>query len=398
MENQSVRLWTKDFVLILLINFFIFLNHLMVLSTFPFYIEYLRGTEAVAGLAAAGFSFVAVFFRPFIAWFLDNGRRRLILVLGLLGMALTPLGYISVSLVVSAVILRMIHGVALGCANTASNTMATDLLPRLRFGEGMGYFGTSIALATAGAPVIALALMNRLGFFALFLVSAAVCFLSLILLAFVKTPKLTVTKTPLSVKAMFDGNAVPASLTLFVFLLTFGALESFLAKFAAVSSLPSGGVFFAVMAVFLMVIRMALGKIVDRRGEAFFVYSCNAAMFCAMLLLAFVPNTLTYLLSAVLVGYGFGGIAPALQAVAVCLAPPRRRGAANSTYLCAYDLGFGFGGGIAGWLISAWGYGTMFAALSLANVVSVILYLTWVRRHPSSFSYRKRHGETKQRA
>ena len=116
MENQSVRLWTKDFVLILLINFFIFLNHLMVLSTFPFYIEYLRGTEAVAGLAAAGFSFVAVFFRPFIAWFLDNGRRRLILVLGLLGMALTPLGYISVSLVVSAVILRMIHGVALGCA------------------------------------------------------------------------------------------------------------------------------------------------------------------------------------------------------------------------------------------------------------------------------------------
>jgi len=54
------RLWSKNFILIILINFLVFLNHLMILSTFPFYIERLGGSEAAAGLAAALFSIVAV--------------------------------------------------------------------------------------------------------------------------------------------------------------------------------------------------------------------------------------------------------------------------------------------------------------------------------------------------
>lgn len=124
------KLWTKDFILIMIINFFVFLNHLMILSTFPFYIEYLHGSEAVAGLAAAAFSLVAVFIRPVIGWVLDNGKRGVVLAIGLIGMGAMPLGYMSVSFIVTALIFRMIHGVALACGNTAANTIATDLLPR----------------------------------------------------------------------------------------------------------------------------------------------------------------------------------------------------------------------------------------------------------------------------
>lgn len=391
MNLQQEKLWTKNFVLIMIINFFVFLNHLMLLSTFPFYIEYLNGTEAIAGVAAAAFALVAVVVRPFIGWLLDSGKRRVILVIGLLGMALMPLGYLCVGLIVSALVCRMVHGVSLAFANTSSNTIASDLLPRSRFGEGMGYFGTSIALATAGAPALGLFLMEHFGFAALFSVASAVCLLSLILLALMKVPIPESKKAKLELGGLFDKDALPASAILFVFLLTFGALENFLAKFSAEAGLLGGGVFFAVMALVLMVIRMSMGKIVDQKGEGFFVYTCNAAMFAALLLLAFVPNNVTFLVSAVLVGYGFGGIAPALQAVAVYLAPPERRGAANSTYLCAYDLGFGVGGGIAGWLIASMGYSVMFAVLSVANIFSVILYVAWGSKHPSSFSYRKKH-------
>ena len=396
MSQEPEKLWTKNFVLIMVINFFVFLNHLMILSTFPFYIEHLEGTEAIAGIAAAVFAFVAVVFRPFIGWVLDTGKRRIILVLGLIGMGLMPLGYMSVGIIVSALVCRMVHGFSLACANTASNTIASDLLPRSRFGEGMGYFGTSIALATAGAPALGLFLMNRWGFPALFVFSSVICFVSLVMLAAMKLPVIEMKKVKFEVSSLFDANALPASVTLFVFLLTFGALENFLAKFAAEAGLPSGGVFFAVMALVLLIVRMTTGKTVDRYGEGLFIYTCNLAMFIALLLLAFVPNTVTYLLSAALVGYGFGGIAPALQAVAVFLAPPERRGAANSTYLCAYDLGFGFGAGIAGGLITAMGYSSMFALLSVANVASVLLYVFWGSKHPSSFSYRKKAAREKE--
>ena len=66
MEGQNVKLWNKNFVLIIIINFLVFMNHLMILSTFPFYIEYLGGSEAIAGFAAALFSIIAVICRPFI--------------------------------------------------------------------------------------------------------------------------------------------------------------------------------------------------------------------------------------------------------------------------------------------------------------------------------------------
>ena len=48
---QEERLFRKDFVFIIIINFLVFLNHLAILATFPFYIEALGGSEAVAGLS-----------------------------------------------------------------------------------------------------------------------------------------------------------------------------------------------------------------------------------------------------------------------------------------------------------------------------------------------------------
>ena len=43
-----------------------------------------------------------------------------------------------------------------------------------------------------------------------------------------------------------------------------------------------------------------------------FVYSCNAAMFAAFLLLSLAPNNVTFILAAILAGYGFGGLEPVL--------------------------------------------------------------------------------------
>ena len=45
MNNEKPRLWTRNFVLIIVINFLVFMNHIMLLSTFPFYIESLGGGE-----------------------------------------------------------------------------------------------------------------------------------------------------------------------------------------------------------------------------------------------------------------------------------------------------------------------------------------------------------------
>ena len=392
MEEKPVKLWTKDFTLIIIINFLVFMNHLMILSTFPFYIEYLGGSETVAGLAAALFSIVAVVFRPVIGWMLDNGKRKTILIIGLCGMALMPIGYLALSAMFLAFVCRMVHGASLAFSNTSTSTIATDIIPRSRFAEGMGMFGLATALATACAPALGLALMDSMGFTTLFLFAAISIVIALILFMILRVPEIKVVHKPFTVKGLLDKDALPASFTALIFMLTYGALENFTAKFAAEQNLPSGGIFFAIMAVALLITRLSAGKVTDQRGEGIFAYTCNIAMLVAFLLMGLFPNIVTYLLSAVLAGFGFGGLEPALQSMAVAIAPPERRGSANSTFLCAYDIGIGVGGGIAGSLITAVGYNHMFVIMSIFNILSIVIYMAWGRNHPASFSYRKKHG------
>lgn len=385
--DQEPGLWTQNFILIIIINFLVFVNHIMILSTFPFYIQSLGGSVAYAGLAAALFSFVAVLCRPFIGWMLNNGKRKAILLIGIAGMALMPVGYLIIPVLSFAFAARMVHGASLACSNTTSSTIATDIIPKKRFAEGMGMFGLSTALATACAPAFGLALMEHMGYKVLFSAATGCMIVVFILFLLLKTPKISVKKTPLNFRQLIDKDALPASVIMLIFLLTFGALENFTALFASRNGLPSGGLFFTIMACMLFVTRATVGKVADKKGEGVFVYTCNVSMFLAFLLMAFVPNTGTFLLAAVFAGYGFGGLEPALQSMAVHIAPPERRGSANSTFLCAYDIGIGLGGGIAGCLISSLGFSGMFAVLSFANAVSVALYIVWGRKHPSSFSY-----------
>ena len=382
------KLWTRDLVLIILVDLCVFTNHIMSLSTFPFYIQSLGGTEAVAGICAAAFSFVAVIIRPLVGWWLDNGVRRAALVAGLVLMGLAPLGYVFVPVLSVAIAIRMMHGVGLSFSNSTTATVASDVICRPRFAEGMGYFGMATALASAIAPALGLSLMEGFGFNVLYAVAAVIAGLGLVLFAFVRASKVDVPKKKLDLRTIINRDSLPATVTMLIFMFTFGALENFVAIFASEASLPSGSIYFLVMSAMLLLVRITLGKLVDRRGEAFFVYSCNAAMLAAFLLLAFVPNAVTYILSAVLAGYAFGGLEPSLQSMAVHTSTEETRGSANSTFLCGYDIGYGLGGGIAGSLIPGLGYSAMWSIVSLACVLSVIVYVVWARHSDTSFSKR----------
>ena len=383
--RPQCKLWTRDLVLIILVNLCVFTNHIMSLSTFPFFIKSLGGTEALAGMCAAFFCLVAVIVRPFVGWRLDNGARRAVLVVGLILLAVAPMGYVLAPVLAAAILLRMVHGAALSLSNSTMATVASDVIARPRFAEGMGYFGMATALASAIAPALGLELMG-LGFNVLYAAAAAISILALVLFCFVRTPRPKTEKRPLSIKGLVNRDSLPATCTMLVFMFTFGALENFVAIYAVNEGLLSGSIYFVVMSVVLLLVRVFLGRLVDERGEAFFVYTGNAAMICALLLLAFAPNAMTFLLSGALAGYAFGGLEPALQSMAVHTATDETRGSANSTFLCGYDIGYGLGGGVAGVLITSVGYANMWAIVALACVASVVLYVAWARHSDTSFS------------
>jgi MFS family permease len=76
-------------------------------------------------------------------------------------------------------------------------------------------------------------------------------------------------------------------------------------------------------------------------------------------------------LAGAVVGMGTATAAPALQALAIDLAGPNRRGAAMATFFAMVDLGVSVGSIAAGQIAPAVGYGGVFIAASAAPLLGL---------------------------
>ncbi len=382
------KLWNRRFVLICLINLFLFLGFHMLVATFPFFVQTLGGDEATAGLAAWLFCLSAVFLRPLIGWLLDHFGRRSMIFIGLLGMILFPLSYTLTAGLILALLLRTVQGVFWACSSTSVSTSAADIIPGPRISEGMGFFGLAAALSTAIGPAIGIMLMNRCGYRMLFVCAGAFAMIAFVLLLFLQLPAWIRPQQTAwrGLSDLWERDALPASAIMFCFLLCYGGVSNFVALYALhVAGMENGGVYFTCMALTTALMRVVTGRLADVRGEGPIVYLSNGCAVVSLLLLALTSQLPAFILSALLFGCGFGMLSPVMQAMAIRIAPPHRRGAANSTFLCAYDIGVGFGGALAGLLVKFFGYRLMYLLLPVFALVSVFLYIVWGRKSKSAF-------------
>ncbi len=380
------KLWTGSFLKICLVNFFIFVNFHALLPTFPFFVTWLGGDAVAIGVATALFSLASIVSRPFVGWLVDTRGRCTLLVVGLIGMALLPMGYFVAAGVAFAVVLRTIHGAFHAASSNASATWVTDIVPRSRMGEGLGMFGLSTAVSTAIAPAAGLAVMNAWGFRPLFALVALAAVVALLLGVSVKKRGYKLSTEPLKWSGLFEKLSVPASMTQFLFMIAYGVVEVYVAIYAASHQLPGGGIYFICIAVATVLTRVVLGRAIDKYGEAALVYSGNAALIAGILLLVFLHDAPAYILSALLLGYSFGAVQPSLQTMAMHAVQPERRGAANSTFFVAFDLGIALGGFLAGLLIKWLDYDLMFLVIACFGVLSIVYYYFFGRNHVSSFN------------
>lgn len=387
--NQS-RLWTGSFIKICLVNFFIFVNFHALLPTFPFFVTYLGGDAVTIGVATALFSIASIVSRPFVGWLVDTRGRCVILVAGLAGMALIPMGYFVSAGIALAVILRTAHGVFHAASSNASSTWVTDIVPHSRMGEGLGMYGLSMAVSTAVAPALGLAVMKEWGFRPLFGIAALVALVALLIGIVIRPRDYKLSDTPLKFSELFEPMALPAAVTQFFFMMAYGVIEVYVAIYASLHNLPGGGIYFIFIAVATVATRILLGRAVDKYGEAGLVYTGNAAIIAGILLLVFGHNLPCYVLSAILLGYSFGAIQPSLQTMAMHAVAPERRGAASSTFFVAFDFGIALGGFLAGVLVKYLGYDAMFLIMILACVLSLAYYYVFGRCHASSFNPKNR--------
>jgi len=374
-KDAVERLWTKDFLLVILMNLLLFFGFQMLLPTLPVYVLDLGGEESMAGLVIGIFTASAVLVRPYAGKLLDALGRKIVLVAGLIVFLVSVLGYNWAPTVMLLLLLRFIHGFGWGAASTATGTIAADIISRSRLGEGMGYFGLAGTLAMALAPLVGLSIIASFGFTTLFLFSAALVLLALVVVNFMTFMDISSEQGRQKVKpALFEKSAWRPSLVMFFITMTYGAVVAFIALYAAQRQVENIGLFFTVYAITLTVSRPLAGRMADRLGVDKVVIPGIIFILLTMVVLAQAGSLAVFLLAGIIYGVGFGAVQPSLQALVVQNIPPTRRGAANGTFFSAFDLGIGAGSLIWGAVAQAVGYSQMYLWAIIPALLGLLTY------------------------
>src|SRR5690625_2156433 len=272
-ENNEDKIFTKDFAFIWLANFFIFLGFQMTLPTLPIFIKELGGTDQIIGFIVGIFTFSALLFRPYAGHALETKGRGSVYLFGVALFVVSVGTFGFVKSMFFLFVVRIIQGVGWGFSTTASGTIATDLIPPKRRGEGMGYYGLSGNLALAFGPALGLTLAGVISFNLLFLICAGLGFIAFLLSLNIKYKK--VDESPHKTRqARFDvieKSAIHPSIILFFITLTFGGIASFLPLYAAEKGIQGIQLYFVFYALFLMLSRIFAGKLYDRKGDLYVV-------------------------------------------------------------------------------------------------------------------------------
>ncbi len=154
------RLWTKDFITVSVINFFIALIFYLLIVTIASYaLDTFHTSTSMAGLVS-GIFIGALIGRLITGRIIDDVGSRKILILSLLFFAIASVLYLAAINLQILIINRFLHGLTFGVATTAIGTIIAQSTPAQRMGEGISYFSMSTILATAIGPFIGIFLIE----------------------------------------------------------------------------------------------------------------------------------------------------------------------------------------------------------------------------------------------
>jgi MFS family permease len=377
------RLWTKDFILIFIVNFFAFITFLLLMAVMSlFATETFGATQSQAGLTTGIFVIATLIARLLTGKYIDFFGRRKLLYTSLIIFLFGSLLYFFVTSLISLYLVRMIHGFAFGIVSTSTSTIVNDLIADERRGEGTGYFVMSANLAMAIGPFIGVNLVKYYDFPIVFVICCGFSVISLIGSFFMKISEVQLGEKErkevfhFHLKDFFEPAAIYISICMSAVTFTYASLLSFIFIFADEIGLDLvASFFFIVYAGAILISRPFTGPSFDRYGENSVVYPSLISLAFGFLIVSQAHQGVTFLLAAALIGVGFGTIQSSFQAIAVMSTDlPHRRALATSTYYMFLDIANGLGPYVIGTLLVFVDYREMYLLMGIISIFCICLY------------------------
>ena len=384
--ESKPRLFAGNYLKVWIANFMMYFSFYFVTPLLPLYLrDVFDADKAMIGLVLSGYSVAALAIRIFSGYIVDRFSRKKVLLIGYASFALLFLGYYLTGSIILFAVIRTLHGAPFGLTSVSSNTVAIDVLPSQRRGEGIGYWGLSNNFAMAIGPSLSLLLYSHFNSYnLLFTVSFLIALLGLFINTSVdckyRPPVLEKKKISLDRFILLEGWSQGICIALVA--MSYGILSTYIAIYSQdVLNITTGtGTFFMLFAFGLILSRfvgvrsLSRGYVVRNATYGVIVVVIGYLMF------AFWQNLYGYYISAVVIGFGQASMYPAVQTMFLNMTTNDKRGTANATILTSWDLGIGFGIIFGGYVAEhLGGYNSAFLLSALASLVSMAFFLLYAR-------------------
>jgi predicted MFS family arabinose efflux permease len=374
------KIFTRDFVLSFFAQFAFSSVFFILIPTIPIYLSRLGSKEAEIGVLVGVFSVSSLVLRPFVGRALLKIPERSFMIAGTLLYAFSSIVYLIAKPFWPLLFVRIFQGIGLALFATASFTLVTRISPEARRGQSIGYFYLAINIAFALAPSFGVAIVNLFDFPVLFLVCTGLSLCSLFITLKLERTKIDSLETQsIRNQPFVSREALPSSIMSFMGSMIWGALTAFFPLYALSHGVDNPGLFFAALAITLILARSLGGKILDIYAREKVILPCLLAQIIAMSILIFSTTLPMFILVAVIWGMGTAFFYPALVAYVIDLAGPSR-GPAIGTYMALSDFGAGMGSVIMGIILQLTNYPIMFLCLAFTGVINLLYFYFAVRK------------------
>ena len=382
MSEKRLPLWTKDFILAFISNLLLFFSFYMLVPVLPFYLlENLETSGSLAGVVLSLYTISALFIRPFSGFLVDMFSRNPLYLICYGFFCFIFAGYVVATTLVLFIIFRVLHGFAFGVSTVSGNTVAVDIMPSERRGEGIGYFGMAANIAMAIGPVAGLWIHKRYSFDILFLSAFASSFIGFLSVALIKPIKKVHpkpgSKQPLSLDRFILVKALPCVALLFIAGIGYGSVVNYIGLYSDMASFRgNAGMFFTIISVGIVLARILSARTINNGRVVFMICTGSIFLLAAFTLFTICNHAVVLYLIAFLLGVGFGYLTPAFQSMLINLAEHNQRGTANATYFTFWDLGIGLGTATGGVIIERLNFSWLYAICAILLVAGLVYFVT----------------------
>lgn len=392
-SSEPTSIWSLPFVVLLLANFFQSMAAFMANTTIPLYIDSFGAGAGVVGVVVGAFAITALLIRPFAGPAFDSfSRKRLLMIAqGINGLAFVLYGIVDS--VPAFFLVRLLHGIGIGCSGPLAMSLVSDYLPIAKFATGMSIYSLAQTFAQIIGPGLGLWLIEEVGFQTTYIIAAFLLVGSVASISRVVELPREYPPYQLKLGRMFAREVLDKALVVALFATSFGGLISYLVLYGTKLGVEDLGLYFVVYALCLLVTRPLYGRLADTFGAERVLVPGVVFFALSYVMLANITDFAGLMAVAVVSAAGFGACMPLVQSLAMSSVPAARRGAASNTIFTGMDLGMLLGPALAGVAIEALfanlgdlmaAYASMWYVMIIPQAIAFAIILRWNVKRPSA--------------